>query len=161
MWKPTIHRTKMQLTAEGRFWLIFAQLSVLGFWTAVVGDLTEKKTCFKFSGSSLVDYVIISSRILNYVNYFVVNDLQPHLSDHCSLSFALMLKHKKRCSGKRSDDFTLSEFKKLVWDDIAKYVLCRLLKGIETKNRLNTPLNNNNVDAMTELFTQNLIDVCK
>ena len=33
--------------------------------------------------------------------------------------------------------------------------------SIETKNRLNTALNNNNVDAMTGLFTQNLIDVSK
>ena len=65
---------------------------------SVVGDLTGKKTCFKYNGSSVVDHVIISSRILNYVNYFIVNDLEPHLSDHCSLSFALMLKHKKRCS---------------------------------------------------------------
>ena len=66
---------------------------------SVVGDLTgKKKTCFKYNGSSVVDYVIISSRILNYVNYFIVNDLEPHLSDHCCLSFALMLKHKKRCS---------------------------------------------------------------
>ena len=127
----------------------------------MVGDLTGKKTCFKFSGSSVVDYVIISSRILNYVNYFVVNDLQPHLSDHCSLSFALMLKHKKKVFRKTIRRFTLSEFKKLVWDDNAKYVLCRLLEGIETKNRMNTAFNNNDVDAMTELFTQNLIDVCE
>ena len=55
----------------------------------------------------------------------------------------------------------MSECKKLVWDDNAKYVLCRLLESIETKNRLNTALNNNNVDAMTGLFTQNVIDVCK
>ena len=54
---------------------------------------------------------------------------------------------------KRSDEITLSEFKKLVWDDNAKYELCRLLESIETKNRLNTALNHNNVDAMTELFT--------
>ena len=76
-------------------------------------------------------------------------------------SFVLMLKHKKRCSGKRSDEITLSEFKKLVWDDNAKYELSRLLESTETKNRLNTALNNNNVDTMTDLFTQNLIDVCK
>ena len=62
---------------------------------SVVGDLTGKKTCFKYNRSSVGDYVIISSRILRYVNYFIVNDLEPHPSDHCSLSFALMLKHKK------------------------------------------------------------------
>ena len=61
----------------------------------VVGDVTGKKTCFKYNGSSVVDYVIISSRIVRYVNYFIVNGLEPHLSDHYSLSFALMLKHKK------------------------------------------------------------------
>ena len=61
----------------------------------VVGDLTGKKTCFKYNGSSVVDYVIISSGILNYVNYFIVNALEPHLSDHCSLSFALMLNTQK------------------------------------------------------------------
>ena len=72
-----------------------------------------------------------------------------------------MLKHKKRCCGKRSDEITLSELKKLVWGDNAKYEICRLLESIETKNSLNTALNNNNVDAMTGLFTQNLIDVCK
>ena len=72
-----------------------------------------------------------------------------------------MLKHKKRCSGKQSDEIMLSEFKKLVWDDNAKYELSRLLESTETKNRLNTALNNNNVDTMTDLFTQNLIDVCK
>ena len=32
---------------------------------------------------------------------------------------------------------------------------------IKTKNRLNTAFKNNNVDAMTELFTQNLINVCE
>ena len=115
----------------------------------------QPASVFKFNGSSVVHYVIFSCRILNYVNYFVVNDLQTHLSDHCSLSFALMLKHKKRCSGKRSEEITLSQFKKLVREDNAKYVLCRLLESIQTKNRLNTALNNNNVDAMTEIFTQN------
>ena len=59
-----------------------------------------------------------------------------------------------------ADEITLSEFKKLVWDDNVKYELCQLLESIETKNRLNRALNNNNVDAMTELFAQNLIDVC-
>ena len=49
----------------------------------------------------------------------------------------------------------------LVWDDNAKYELCRLLESVETKNRLNTALNNNNVNTMTDLFTQNLIEVCK
>ena len=72
-----------------------------------------------------------------------------------------MLKHKKKCSEKRSDEITLGEFKKLVWDDNAKYELSRLLESTETKIRLNTALNNNNVDTMTDLFTQNSIDVCK
>ena len=30
---------------------------------SVVGDLTGKKTCFKYNGSSVVDHVIISSSI--------------------------------------------------------------------------------------------------
>lgn len=68
---------------------------------------------------------------------------------------------KKKCSGKRSDEITLRESKQLVWDNNWKYELRRLLESRETKSRLNSALDNNNVDEMTELFTQNLNDVCK
>ena len=107
----------------------------------------------------MVDYAIISSKIFNYVNYSIVNDLVSHLSDHCSLSLALMLKHKKKVLRKTIRRDHAKGI--LVWDNNWKYELRRLLESRETKSRLNSALDNNNVDEMTELFTQNLNDVCK
>ena len=55
-----------------------------------LGDLLGKYTCHKFNGSSTVDYVIVSESSYNKIPFLKVGDFDGSLSDHCSLSWALI-----------------------------------------------------------------------
>ena len=60
----------------------------------VIGDLLGKYTCHKPTGSSVVDYIILSEELLTSVLYFKVSDFIPHFSDcHCKLSLNLLAKY--------------------------------------------------------------------
>ena len=53
------------------------------------GDALGRYTCHKNAGSSLVDYVIVSERVFKDVLHLHVNSFKGHLSDHCSISWAI------------------------------------------------------------------------
>ena len=75
----------------------------------IIGDLFGKFTCHKPTGSSLVDYVIVSEELLDNVLYFKVSDFIPNFSDcHCKLSFSLLVKYSIQSEQKKSKfrDFT-------------------------------------------------------
>ena len=60
----------------------------------VIGDLFGKYTCHKPTGSSVVDYIILSEVLLTSVLYFKVSDFIPNFSDcHCKLSMNLLAKY--------------------------------------------------------------------
>ena len=44
----------------------------------VIGDLFGKYTCHKSTGSSVVDYIILSEELLTSVLYFKVSDFIPN-----------------------------------------------------------------------------------
>ena len=67
---------------------ICTALNLRIFNGTIVGDLEGKKTCFRYNGSSVMDYVIGSKDILQNVRYLIVNPLMPHLSDHCHVTYA-------------------------------------------------------------------------
>lgn len=48
----------------------------------IVGDLDGKKTCFRYNGSIVVNYVIAFKNILRNLYYLIVNPLEPLPSDH-------------------------------------------------------------------------------
>jgi hypothetical protein len=51
----------------------------------VIDYLFDKYTCHKATGSSVVDYIILSEELLTSVLYFKVSDFIPNYSDcHCT-----------------------------------------------------------------------------
>jgi hypothetical protein len=60
----------------------------------VIGDLFGKYTCHKPTGSSVVDYIILSEELLTSVLYFKVSDFIPNYLDcYCKLSMNLLAKY--------------------------------------------------------------------
>ena len=55
------------------------------------GDLFGSYTCFQWNGSSVVDYLIVSSSVFQNVPLFKVGEFTPWLSDHCPTYFSLEL----------------------------------------------------------------------
>ncbi len=75
----------------------------------VMGDLFGKFTCHKPTGSSVVDYVIASEKLIESFLYFKVSDFIPNFSDcHCKLSFSLLAKFSTPYDTQESAN--LSEF---------------------------------------------------
>ena len=54
------------------------------------GDSTGSLTCFKYNGSSAVDYTLVHRTLFDSVLYFRVNDFTPY-SDHCMITLCLSL----------------------------------------------------------------------
>ncbi len=55
------------------------------------GDPFGNYTCFKWNGSSVVDYLVSSSPIFKSIPLFKVGDFMPWLSDHCPNYFKFEL----------------------------------------------------------------------
>ena len=53
------------------------------------GDLFGKYTCFKYNGSSTVDYAVASARLLSIISNFTVHNFTT-LSDHCAVSCTVL-----------------------------------------------------------------------
>lgn len=53
------------------------------------GDHTGKFTCYTPNGCSVVDYFIVSEKLLDSICFFKVHDLVEDLSDHCKTSILL------------------------------------------------------------------------
>ena len=49
------------------------------------GDPWGKITSYRWNGTAVVDYVIISSDIFSKITHFKVGDYSPSVSDHCPL----------------------------------------------------------------------------
>ena len=58
-----------------------------------IGDLYGNFTCHAYNGSSLVDYVIVQSKLFPKIQYLKVHSTS-HLSDHCPLSFSIILQEQ-------------------------------------------------------------------
>jgi hypothetical protein len=54
-----------------------------------LGDTGGKFTCHRYNGSSVVDYGIVHSSVLQHVQYFSVHNSFEALSDHCMISMGI------------------------------------------------------------------------
>ena len=54
----------------------------------ILGDLIGNYTCHRYNGSSVVDYVMVSTKLRQIIQYLQVLDLNL-FSDNCPLSFTL------------------------------------------------------------------------
>ena len=59
----------------------------------VLGDVLGSYTCYTSNGQSTVDYCLTSPRIYDIIFSFVVNELLPNVSDHCSCTLTLQTKY--------------------------------------------------------------------
>ena len=55
-----------------------------------LGDSLGKYTCHKSCGSSVNDYLITQENILKNIPFLQIDNFHGHISDHCSLSWALI-----------------------------------------------------------------------
>ncbi len=53
----------------------------------IFGYTIGKFTCYKYNGSSLIDYVLADNMVLPQIRYLQVNDFIGDISDHCLVSF--------------------------------------------------------------------------
>ena len=80
-----------------------------------LGDFLGSYTCYKKHGQSTVDFCLISPSIYNIVSTFVINELLPDLSDHCSVTIHLQTKYFSQLC--KNEHFDLSpKPKRLKWD---------------------------------------------
>ena len=54
-----------------------------------LGDFLGSYTCYKKYGQSTVDFCLASPNIYNIITTFVINNLFPDMSDHCSVTINL------------------------------------------------------------------------
>ena len=93
----------------------------------IVGDLDDKKACFHYNGSSVVDYIIASKNIVRNVQYLIINPLKPHIPDHCHISYAIKGNPARPDSIGSSSSCKLAEYNRLGWNIKLKDKLRRSL----------------------------------
>ncbi|VDI41416.1 Hypothetical predicted protein [Mytilus galloprovincialis] len=94
--KQTLKRQSSDTTIDSRGkslldLCILNQLRILN--GRVLGDVFGKYTCYTPTGSSVVDYVMVSESILDQILYFYVHNFMPTISDcHCILEWEMSSK---------------------------------------------------------------------
>ena len=125
----------------------------------IVGDCKGKKTCFQHGGSSLVDYVITNQNFLKNVRYFKIEDLKPHISDHCQLTYGI--KAKLPPYKETVQNCIAQKYKKLNANENAKTQIPRLLSDKYAAKLVDSldgvDLNDNtNINKAVKEFTNTL-----
>ena len=122
-----------------------------------VGDLFGKKTCFQYNGSSLVDYVICSSKFLSKMKFLKIHDLQPHISDHCSISFDISAETLKRSQlTPTTQQYT---HQRLLFQDKNKHKINEIINSEEYQTKLNNVFEDSKDHELTGNFTKLLIEI--
>lgn len=97
----------------------------------IVGDLDGKKTCFRYNGSSVVNYVIAFKNIPRNLYYLIVNPLEPLPSDHWNGHISCAIRANLARSGTigSSASCNLTEHNRLWWNIELKDKLKRSLES--------------------------------
>ena len=80
-----------------------------------IGDILGSYTCYKRYGQSTVDYCLASPRIYNLISTFVINELFPDLSDHCSVTVKVKTKYLSQFCNLQKFNL-LEKPKRVKWD---------------------------------------------
>ncbi|VDI19713.1 Hypothetical predicted protein [Mytilus galloprovincialis] len=96
------------------------------------GDSSGKFTCIKPTGSSVVDYVVMSEDLLNTTLYFQVSDFISTLSDcHCKLSFGILASYSVERQDLNQNESIFPG--KYIWSTKAGQKLCDALTQADAK----------------------------
>lgn len=78
------------------------------------GNSTGKFTCYKPNGCSVVDYVLVSEKLLSQVLYMEVSDFKANCSDcHCRLSIKILANFERELTNNNLKDFPL----RYIWNN--------------------------------------------
>ena len=75
-----------------------------------MGDFFGKYTCFRYNGSSVVDYVLINDGLYDQIELFKVGNFIPWLSDHCATHFQIKFKNIRNLEEKPLPQETFNSF---------------------------------------------------
>ena len=97
-----------------------------------LGDLNGKLTCFKWNGSSTVDYGIVHKDLLNKTEFFKVSELVGNFSDHCPISFGFKCSYKT--TKFKHDIYPLKP--NFRWDDQSEFIYKSALSSDNIVNQI-------------------------
>ena len=121
----------------------------------ITGDYLGQLTCHKYNGSSLVDYSVVDTDFLDYVQSFYVDFLTP-FSDHCQISTYIEFTPSALCQkSKQQPSITVTQTThKSVWTEASATMFQRAV--IEHKTKFDHFVSNDmaDIDKMVEEFSQ-------
>ena len=81
-----------------------------------IGDTIGNRTCFKYNGSSVVDYAIVNRRLWADILYFKVHDKVEEISDYCPIFLFLAQNVKLKADGvKKKKCKVTTAPQKVIW----------------------------------------------
>ena len=104
-----------------------------------IGDLSGKYTCITYNGCSVVDYMLVSTDLLDFVGYFEVHDFTS-LSNHCPISCSLMTGFTSQIINKCQLDPLPNKF---IWNQEAVDLYVQNSNSIESKDKFKMFLQTN------------------
>ena len=81
-----------------------------------LGDISGSYTCYKQNGQSTVDFCLASPSIYHIISTFVINELFPDLSDHCSITVRVKSNYFAQFSNHTTLKL-LEKPKRIKWDN--------------------------------------------
>ena len=128
------------------------------------GDFLGKCTCQKPNGSSTVDYVLSSEKLLKDVIYFHVHEFKPLYSDcHSKLSFSVKALFQPQDTINNNEKMP-PQFQ---WSKYSAEKFNRALNNLENMSKINTflstqfDINDNGIDSACSKFEDIVISVAK
>ena len=113
-----------------------------------LGDILGSYTCYKNNGQSSVDYCCVSPNIWSIVSTFVINELYPDLSDHCSITVTLKTNYFAQfCMPKEFN--LLDKPQRLKWDSSISLRFEHLIQTEQSRGFLSTFTSKNLTDQMS------------
>ncbi|CAG2209036.1 unnamed protein product [Mytilus edulis] len=118
-----------------------------------IGDPLGKCTCITYNGSSLVDYTLVSSNLLQCIGNFKVSDFTP-ISDHCPISCSLLTCFQKCKTIETKLDPLRGKF---IWDNKAIDCYTTNIQNSHVKQRLDEFVNDKQIDSNSAVEKFNAI----
>lgn len=126
------------------------------------GDSAGKFTCYNYAGCSVVDYFIVSEKLLNSILYMNVSDFLPTLSDcHSQLSVKMLSSFEREPIMEHMNKFPNG----YMWNDSSAESFLKSFSHPEIQNQLKSfmdekiELDNQSINKATETLHNIILNV--
>ena len=96
-----------------------------------LGDIIGSYTCYKKHGQSTVDYCLVSPSIYNRISTFVISELFPDISDHCSVTVKVQTKYLSQFCNQLNSDL-LEKPKRVKWDSSVSVTFEKNIQSVKS-----------------------------